>query len=260
MTSRLGAQIVKGDKFKDSGRWHVAAADAAPFITGGQPYEPLRSVTTTATDDRGRPVTVGVLADEAYQLAGSGIPVRAYTHGRTSGPDPVTEIRFAKRDLGGWHVVLASNGRLLGWVVPARHGPGGWEARIHAEAFRGTGPGDTGSTMDDVPDDLFAGTGPASCRAVGYEKDRADAAQVIVQWLYDHSAPAAGFGPHYRVKAYVTPWCPGGDQRWAGDREDGPACPVCGLGPAALFADRPVRSHGRWAGKVPWHLKRERQS
>jgi len=262
MAYRTGADIKAGDRFKLDGRWHDALGDAGPFVLAdGQPYEGLRAVTVApGTGNYGSDV-VGVLAEVAYQLDGNGIPLTVYTGGETR----YWEVAFTRRhgrSPGDYYVHLAGPGgkpgRKLGWVVTDPEGDG-WAARALQDAFRGTGPDDPGNWQDKVPDYLVRAHG-SSHERVGGGKTREDAAADLLYWLNDKHAPALGHGPHYDVTPYVSPWCPGSEQRWADDGDGSPVCPVCKIAPVAdRCAKWPPRRRaaGKWDGRVTLHSKTE---
>jgi hypothetical protein len=124
----------------------------------------------------------------------------------------VTLVRFKARILGkdrfrqGWFVVRADNGRELGWLCKQDDGEhkGLWSIRVCVSAFRGDGPDDDGNVMDRVPHHLYNGTadGSSSAHAIGYARDRTEAAAEIVARLVQRRAPAVGYGPRYDVTVY----------------------------------------------------------
>jgi hypothetical protein len=104
-------------------------------------------------------------------------------------------IRFTKREYGGWHVVRADNGRVLGWVVKVEYGEyaGEWSAHVSATAFRGDGPDFDGSVLDRVPSYLHNGNPDGGSRTISYDRQRVYAASSIVHHLVRYHAPAVGY-------------------------------------------------------------------
>jgi hypothetical protein len=116
-------------------------------------------------------------------------------------------VVFRKSPLipGRWNVCRADNRRLLGWVNrPNGFGEYGklWDSHVHPGAFLGTGPDDEGDVLDHVPGYLFNSPDGASCRAIGYDRSRFEAAYALVCWLRREQAPALGYGAHGAVRIY----------------------------------------------------------
>ena len=124
--------------------------------------------------------------------------------GRLDFPEVTLDVRLTRRELGGWNVVRADNGRPLGWLARDSDGSSPWEARICASAFRGDGPGadDTGHVLDKVPHHLYGGIDEIRCEPVGYGRTREWAAGEMFSRLHRQQAPAVGFGRHSLVERW----------------------------------------------------------
>lgn len=120
----------------------------------------------------------------------------------------VTLFRFRRREWGGWDVVRADNGRLLGWTVrndtPGDECKGLWSAHVNSSAFRGGDLDDAGDLMDSVPLHLFHGSAPFESKNIGYQFTRERAAEAIIGYLVSGRAPAVGYGRHQAVEEYYT--------------------------------------------------------
>lgn len=116
--------------------------------------------------------------------------------------------RWKRREWGGWNLVEARTGRLLGWIVRDLDDPKLWVYRICSSAFRGDGPDDRGDIMDKVPAYLYHGsyTNDGTSRALGASRSRWGAAHGIVWNLVQYHAPAVGFGRHGEVE--MSRWNP----------------------------------------------------
>lgn len=112
------------------------------------------------------------------------------------------DVRYSKREFGGWIVRLNDNDRELGWLTRSPDGER-WEARVSSVAFRGQYPGDTGYVLDDVPTYLHNGSDRFSSRKIADETTRREAAVEILWHLVRHEAPAVGFGPHPAVRRWA---------------------------------------------------------
>lgn len=127
---------------------------------------------------------------------------------RDAGPDGrgdfvEFEVRFTKREWGGWVVRRADNGRELGWMYRSTDEKT-WTSYVSDEAFRGSGKDDKGDILDRVPAYLSRRLGESFRHdpvAVGCTT-RVCAAAEILDWLDREHAPAMGYGPHYMV----APW------------------------------------------------------
>lgn len=128
---------------------------------------------------------------------------------RASEPLNLTfDVRWKRREWGGWLLVEAKTGRTLGWIVRSdyKNPRSDWEMRIASEAFRGSGPDDQGDLLDKVPAYLYRGKPgePLSCDPIGTARDRWQAAYLMLTHLVRHRAPAVGFGAHYEVIRWVS--------------------------------------------------------
>lgn len=105
------------------------------------------------------------------------------------------DVRYTRRDWGGWHICRADNGRVLGWAVKSMDGKE-WHGYVADGPFRGDDANDEGDVMDRVPETLTR-------RGNGWDTmtgtTRLDIAEGIVSWLCRQKAPALGFGRHYLV-------------------------------------------------------------
>ncbi|WP_431728531.1 hypothetical protein [Verrucosispora sp. TAA-831] len=142
------------------------------------------------------PMPAGVIA-----LVGSDHRRRPATH-------IVVLVRFKRRQWGGWSIVRADNGRLLGWtdkVTSGEHG-GRWSAHVTSNAFRGDGPDNEGELLDTVQYRLYNGDPNNSLvsNPIDYGDRRMDAAEAIVQHLVEMHAPAVGYPRHYGVTVHRT--------------------------------------------------------
>jgi len=111
-------------------------------------------------------------------------------------------VRWKRREYGGWNLVHAETGRILGWITRgsvARDRT--WQVRLSSIAFRGESPTDTGDVMDSVPYWLYDGQSgdPFVSCVHSNTRDRWEAAYDIVQALVSRRAPAVGFGRHPEV-------------------------------------------------------------
>lgn len=119
----------------------------------------------------------------------------------------VVLFRFRRREYGGWNVVRADNGRLLGWTV--RNDLDGeykglWSAHVNPTAFRGGDLDDEGDLLDRVPEHLFRGYAPFKSKNIGYQLTRDRAAETIIGYLVSGHAPAVGYGRHPAVEEYYA--------------------------------------------------------
>jgi hypothetical protein len=126
-----------------------------------------------------------------------------------SGETATLEICYRLRKwentpIGGWTVHRADNGRRLGWLTRSSS-DGLWDARVAEEAFRGTGPDDTGDSLDDVPDHLIRTSHVTGGQVpvAHAESTRDSAAANLLSYLHDHRAPAVGYGRHYGVRRWA---------------------------------------------------------
>lgn len=124
--------------------------------------------------------------------------------GKLDFPEVKLEIRFTKREYGGWNVVRADNGRLLGWLCKGKFDDGKpcWNAYLSSTAFQGDGPDDKGYVLDEVPLHLFRGKNEFTSECITWEDTREWAATEIFRHLFRNQAPAVGFGRHYAVKRW----------------------------------------------------------
>lgn len=118
----------------------------------------------------------------------------------------VVLVRYTKRSIGGWYVVRADNGRVLGWTLKNTAGEfkESWTCHVNAGAFRGVDVDDEGDVMDYVPERLFNGKNQLHSKAIDFSKDRGGAAATIVSHLAHNGATALGFGEHPGVRMYRT--------------------------------------------------------
>jgi hypothetical protein len=260
---KTGAELGAGDVFKYKGRYWTATGPGEPFKDlHGKTWDNALNLPIRLAD--GTDDTLLVWTDDTYQLKGSkGTALTFRNWNLRPAADVTFEVTYRKRDLTGWHVHLAGNGRLLGWVVPPNEygtSKEGWSAFATDEPFRGTGPDDLGHYNDVVPGDLFneSTTQRFHHNPVGSGSTRDDAATELLRWLVDHGAPAVTDGPHWRVKPYDDPWCAGSSGKWATGGDDQPGCPVCLKNWKALYTDRPRKRGDGWGGKVTLHLKNEK--
>lgn len=107
-------------------------------------------------------------------------------------------IRFSKRSFGGWNIVRADNGRVLGWTV-WNDIDKDWIGYLSASAFRGTGTDDLGDVLDHVPNHLFNGLDSLRSLISAVGVTRVDVAEELVYRLVREQAPAVGFGAHFDV-------------------------------------------------------------
>ncbi len=131
--------------------------------------------------------------------------IPTYAH-HSDGTTRVVLVRFTRRDIGGWTVVRADNGRRLGWTVRQDHGEhrGRWSVHIDPQAFHGDDVDDVGDLLDTVDARFYNGDGRRfHSPAVEYDRDRAEAAHSIVRWLTRHDAPAVGYGRHRGVDRWA---------------------------------------------------------
>ena len=116
-------------------------------------------------------------------------------------PEKITvSTRWKKRQWGGWNLVEARTGRVLGWITRSLDEPGIWEYRICSGAFRGDGIDDQGDVMDRVDPWLYKGNSEGGSLRLGTARRRWDAAHGIVWHLVQHHAPAVGYGRHGMVE------------------------------------------------------------
>lgn len=115
-------------------------------------------------------------------------------------------VRFTKRREGGWYVVRADNGRILGWMTKETFGEykGQWAAHVARTAFLGRDVDDEGDMMDQVPLRLFFGKDQFHSAVLGHNDDRYHAAYGIVLHLAHEGATALGYGPHPQVHEYAA--------------------------------------------------------
>lgn len=107
------------------------------------------------------------------------------------------DVRWVRREYGGWKLVEHTTGRTLGWIVRSdwKNPRSVWEVRIASAAFQGSSKQDEGYFMDHVPHWLYRG----DPHTIDTASVRWQAAYAIVQHLVRHRAPAVGFGAHYEV-------------------------------------------------------------
>jgi len=126
------------------------------------------------------------------------------TNGRHDEPTAINiDVRWTRREHGGWNLVEHTTGRKLGWITRAdwKNPKSVWQVRIASGAFQGSSKQDQGYFMDHVPHWLYRGdphnafVSNVLCTA----PDRWYAAYSIVQHLVWHRAPAVGFGAHFEV-------------------------------------------------------------
>lgn len=112
-----------------------------------------------------------------------------------SGARRTLDVRYARREYGGWLIRRADNGRLLGWAVKSTDGKE-WHGYVADDPFRGDDVNDEGYYLDDVP-------GYLTKRGDGWHTitgdTRAEVAETIISCLCREKAPALGFGRHYLV-------------------------------------------------------------
>lgn len=127
---------------------------------------------------------------------------------RAGQPEKITiSTRWKRREWGGWNLVEASTGRVLGWITRSLDEPNIWEYRVASGAFRGDGIDDQGDVMDKVDPWLFNGTPDGTgSRRIGTARTRWDAAHGIVWHLVQRHAPAVGFGRNRMVE--LSKWNP----------------------------------------------------
>lgn len=116
------------------------------------------------------------------------------------------QIRYTRREFGGWYVTRLDNGRILGWVVRNPDNPKSWDARLNPGAFRGTGPDDEGDILDEVSPYLFNGSDNLTSRPISVGcKTQLDGADAILYQLIRDNAPAVTDMPygHYAVKRWA---------------------------------------------------------
>lgn len=111
-----------------------------------------------------------------------------------------TPVRWKRREWGGWTLVHAKTGRLLGWIVRNPDDARAWDVRLCSQAFRGDQDGD-GDILDKVPAYLYNGNPHDEfvSNCVNTTRDRLSAAEVIVSKLINRRAPAVGYGRHPEV-------------------------------------------------------------
>lgn len=112
--------------------------------------------------------------------------------------------RYNGTKIGGWNVVRADNGRLLGWTCKQETGDfkGRWSVHVASAVFRGDGPDFDGNVMDRVPSHLYHGepANPSIANPIEYNESRFWAAYSLVCHLVRERARAViGEGPDYRV-------------------------------------------------------------
>lgn len=125
-------------------------------------------------------------------------------NGKLDFPEYTLEVKFTKRQYGGWCVVRADNGRLLGWLCKGKYDNGKpcWNAYVSSTAFLGADKDDGGDILDEVPERLFDGKDQFTSNPIAYEDNRQYAAEAIFRHLFRNQAPAVGFPRHYAVKQY----------------------------------------------------------
>lgn len=116
-------------------------------------------------------------------------------------PDVKVPVRWKRREWGGWDLVHAETGRVLGWIVRNSNHPRKWDVRLCSSAFRGESMADRGDVLDRVPPRLYDGTSADSFISLIHStvSDRWDAAFNIVWTLVNRRAPAVGFPRHPEV-------------------------------------------------------------
>jgi hypothetical protein len=125
-----------------------------------------------------------------------------FTDFQASGrPRLEVEVVFKPRMVGeafrqGSYVHLASNRRILGWVVKDAKRARVWRWYPADEAFRGDGPDDLGLLADGVPNYLTRRKEDLH----RYAYSRAAATELLVQFLCEQRAPALGYGRHPDVR------------------------------------------------------------
>ena len=218
MTTATGAALQRSDTARIDGRWYTLTGDPRIPTVGGEPYPIAREV--QATDSAGREAWLLYFTGDTYALAGTTatlIDVTDYSRAAAGGRygTRTFEVSYTKREYGGWHVRLASNRRLLGWLTRTYPDhpdggrdwdrPTGWDAHCASDAFRGTGPDDEGDILDDVPTDLYGGVQDTAFQShtIGSGRTRDEATSELISRLWSKSAPALGFGPHYRVRRWA---------------------------------------------------------
>jgi hypothetical protein len=195
-STAAGRDVAIGQTIKDKGRWYTVVRWVKNPL-----WDDTDMRVAEATDARGEEKCVSIFDGDIYPLrtAGQAAPVLITVRDwREGGRDVTIEIRYRKRSYGGWDVVRADNGRLLGWLYQG-HGERDWDAYVSSSAFRGASADDTGHSLDYVPFYLFNGRSEAESNRIGLDSKRDGAAELIVHRLVDKGAPAAGFGAHYDV-------------------------------------------------------------
>lgn len=201
MSSTVNGRDVRvGQTVKDEGRWFTITGfdETNPFVSEG-----VRVAKVTLAG--GKTGCRAILDEIAYpvRVAGGG---RAATviqfHDYDAKQEIVYQVRYVKREYGGWTLVRADNGRHLGWVAK-RYGTSDWSAHVDPTAFKGTGPDDEGDLLDKVDLHLFNGESQLASRSIGVESKRDDAAEMIIRRLHERHAPALGFGQHYGVRRWA---------------------------------------------------------
>lgn len=110
------------------------------------------------------------------------------------------DVKFTRRDCGGWYVTRRDNGRHLGWVVlntwtdPKR---ATWESYPSSSAFRGESLADEGDLLDHV--DSFVVGGIVHARRVAVDETRQEAAHSLLAYLVRNVATA--------VTGQRSPYC-----------------------------------------------------
>lgn len=195
-----GCDVRPGQTVKDEGRWFTVMEfdDSNPFAREGVR---VAKVTLAGGKDGYR----AILDEIAYpvRVAGGGraatvIQFRDYD----AKQEVVYQVRYVKREYGGWTLVRADNGRHLGWLVKS-YGTEDWSAHVNASAFKGTGPDDEGHLLDKVDTHLFNGKSQCVSESIGLDSKRDQAAELIIRRLHEKRAPALGFaGPHWGVSRW----------------------------------------------------------
>lgn len=110
-------------------------------------------------------------------------------------------VRWQRRSFGGWQLIHAKTGRVLGWIVRNSEDRRLWDVRVCSTAFRGGSATDNGDVLDRVPSYLYGGDPHNSLVSftIATYRNRADAAYQIVYRLVKYAAPAVGFGRHPEV-------------------------------------------------------------
>lgn len=112
-------------------------------------------------------------------------------------------VRWQRREYGGWTLVQARSGRVLGWIVRNSDDPRAWDVRLAAQAFRGDKDSD-GDILDKVPIYLFNGKDAYSSNCVSTQRTKRDAAYTIISKLVNRRAPAVGFDRHPEVDTWMS--------------------------------------------------------